>query len=625
MTSQVSADTGESPNGDDGSSHTGRAARLRRPKRVIRVVMAVSLLALLCGGLAAWLGFKAQSIKSDLEASTGLVGELKASIAGNRMEEATAIVERMRDHTSNARRSASDPVWSLASAVPGLGTNFSATTEIAQSADDVVSQGVAPLMVLYSTLDWQKLIPGGNGSDLEALRHAAPTISSAAHAVSVSSERLEKLNAASLLPQIADPLNKARVELRSLSSTLKAAADAARIAPAMLGADTPRRYLLLVQNNAESRATGGIPGALAVLTLDKGKLSLEAQSSAGALGSFVPPIPTDSEQQAIYSPRLGRFMQDVNLTPDFATSARTAQAMWTQRKGEHLDGVLSLDPVALSYILKATGPIQITDPLVQEIGRELPSTLSEQNVVKTLLSDAYAEIPESKFQDVYFAGAAKEIFSALSSGVAQPKDLMNAISNSVGERRILLWSSSPDEQGTISQYALGGLVSGPAVSPTQFGVYFNDGTGGKMDYWVKRTVQVSKNCTRDGYREVVIRVTSTNTAPADAATSLPAYVTGAGAFGVPPGSVQTNVIAYGPVQSNVDTVVKDGTKIPFAAQQHDQRSVGTTTIVLAPGESSTLDFNFTHIVQQAKPELVVTPTTQPVHDVILDAALAPCN
>ncbi|MFJ4267050.1 DUF4012 domain-containing protein [Paenarthrobacter nicotinovorans] len=625
MTSRISAQTDESPDSGNGSAPMATTTRPRRLKVVLRVIVAMSLFALLCGGMAFWLGVKGQSIKSDLEASTELIPELKASIAENRMEEASAIVARMRDHTSNAKKSASDPVWALASAVPWLGSNLSATTEIANSADDVISQGVAPLMALYTTLDWQKLIPGGNGSDLEALRHAAPTISTAAHAVSVSSERLDKLDSTELLPQIAEPLGKARTELRSLASTLKSAADAARIAPAMLGADSPRRYLLLVQNNAESRATGGIPGALAVLTLDKGKLSLEAQSSAGALGSFVPPIPTDPDQQAIYTPRLGRFMQDVNLTPDFATSARTAQAMWTQRKGEHVDGVLSLDPVALSYILKATGPIKITDPLVQQIGRELPSTLSGQNVVKTLLSDAYAAIPESKYQDVYFAGAAKEIFSALSSGVAQPKDLMNAISSGVGERRILLWSNSAEEQGTISQYALGGLVSGPAVSPSQFGVYFNDGTGAKMDYWVKRTVQVAKNCTRDGYREVVVRVTSTNTAPADAATALPAYVTGAGAFGVPPGSVQTNVVAYGPVQSNVDTVVKDGSKIPFAAQRHDQRSVGTTTIVLAPGESSTLDFSFTHIVQQAKPELVVTPTTQPLHDVILDDASASCN
>lgn len=142
---------------------------------------------------------------------------------------------------------------------------------------------------------------------------------------------------------------------------------------------------------------------------------------------------------------------------------------------------------------------------------------------------------------------------------------------------------------------------------------------------MKRSVEVIRDCTRDGYREVAIKVTSTNTAPTDAATSLPAYVTGNGAYGVPAGTVQTNVVAYGPVQSNVDTVVKDREKIPFAAQRHNQRAVGTTTIRLAPGESSTLEFNFGHIVQGSQPELVVTPTTQLVKDVIRDTTAASCE
>ena len=146
-----------------------------------------------------------------------------------------------------------------------------------------------------------------------------------------------------------------------------------------------------------------------------------------------------------------------------------------------------------------------------------------------------------------------------------------------------------------------------------------------MDFWVKRTVQVSRDCTRDGYREVTVRVTSTNTAPADAATSLPAYVTGGGIFGVPAGTVQTNVVAYGPVQANIDTVVKDGVKIPFAAQRHSQRGVGTSTIRLAPGESTTLEFNFGHIVQHSQAEIAVTPTTQPVNEVIQAPTTAKCE
>jgi hypothetical protein len=187
-----------------------------------------------------------------------------------------------------------------------------------------------------------------------------------------------------------------------------------------------------------------------------------------------------------------------------------------------------------------------------------------------------------------------------------------------------MWSSTGDEEAVISQYPLGGAITGASISPAQFGVYFNDGTGAKMDYHVKRTVQLVEECPADGYAKVKVRVTSTNTAPKDAATSLPAYVTGGGIFGVPAGSVQTNVIAYGPVQSNVETAVVAGKKIGFASHRHSGRPVGSVTVRLAPGQSSTVEFTFDKIVQHTEPQVSVTPTVQALKDVVLDTIPAKC-
>ena len=606
------------------STTSVRSKRTLRQKLLLAGIWSAVavLLVLAC---TAWIGYKATSIKSDLQNATALLPTLKDQIQDNDAEAAQRSVDSLVQLTGSARDSANDPLWKAASTLPWIGPNLQAANEVATSADDVARLGAAPLISAFQSLNWQRLTPGADGMDLAPLQSAAPKVQAAARAVSESAQRLDEINTNELLPQVSGPLIDAREQLSSLEQNLNTAADAAWLAPNMLGADGPRRYLLLMQNNAESRATGGIPGALAVLNVDRGKLSLESQTSATALGAFLPPVAIDSEQSSIYTARVGKFMQDVNLTPDFATSASTAQAMWEKSSGERLDGVLSLDPVALSFILDATGPVEITDPAVQQIGKDLPVQLTGKNVVKTLLSDAYAKIDKPELQDVYFAGAAKEIFAGLSSEGADSKRLLEALQKGVEERRILIWSADADEQKAIARYSLSGMISGPAISPAQFGVYFNDGTGAKMDFWVKRTVQVAKDCTRDGYREITVRVTSTNTAPADAATSLPAYVTGGGIFGVPAGTVQTNVVAYGPVQANIDTVVKDGVKTPFAAQRHSQRGVATSTISLAPGESTTLEFNFGHIVQHAQPEIAVTPTTQPVNEVIQAPIMAPCE
>lgn len=617
-----------SNNQSEATKTTGAKPARGKSRRRRRLAIAGGLTAFVLIGAvcaAAWLGSRAELIKSELTAASSLIPTLKAQIASADAAGASRTVEAITAHTGSARSAAGDPVWKVAAVLPWVGPNLQAASEVSSAADDVARLGASPLVKVFQSLDWKSLTPSSAGIDLAPLKAAAPSVQSAAHAVRESAQRLNRIDESTLLPQISGPLVSARKELTELSGDLDSASDAANLAPKMMGADTPRRYLLLIQNNAESRATGGIPGALAVLSIDKGKLTLGSQTSAGQLGAFTPPISIDEEQRAIYSARAGKFMQDVNLTPDFATTASTAQAMWEKRSGERLDGVLSIDPVALSFILQATGPVELTEALTHQFGDDLPAKLTSENVVPTLLSDVYSKIQNPNLQDLYFAGAAAEIFAAISDGRSDPKNLMDAISKGLDERRILLWSGSKDEQATIGKYSIGGLVSGSSVVPTEFGVYFNDGTGAKMDYWIKRNIQVVRDCTRDGYREVALSVTSTNTAPADAAVSLPEYVTGGGVFGVPAGSVQTNIVAYGPVQSNVDTVAKDGQKIPFAAQRHAQRAVGTSTIKLAPGESTTLIFNFGHIVQHSEPKLVVTPTTQSVKDVIKSPSTGSCE
>ena len=592
-----------------------------------KVGLAVIVMIVILAAAATWVGYKASVVKTELEQAVRLAPQLKQQILSSSDAVATEkTVDELRKHTSTARNAAEDPVWTLASALPWIGPNLDAVRELSRSADDVATLGLAPLSRVYESVNWDSLLPSSSGGELSALRDAAPVVQAAGHAVHSSSTRLENVDDRVLLPQVAAPFNEARKQLEELSQALDPAADAAAIAPSMLGADGSRSYLLIIQNNAEVRASGGIPGALAVLNLTDGKLTLSAQSSAADVGIMDPLIPVAQEQAQIYSMRLGKYMQDVNLTPDFPTAASTARDMWERKTNQKLDGVISIDPVALSYILQATGPVTLTGPEANAAAAaRLPTVLSGENVVATLLSDAYAKIQQPKLQDIYFAGVAKEVFAALSQKNGKGKALITGITKSVEEKRALLWSANEGEQAVIAKYRISGSISGPSVAPAEFGVYFNDGTGAKMDYYVKRTVQLVRECPVDEYQQMTVRITSRNTAPADAGKSLPRYVTGGGVFGVAPGTVQTNIIAYGPSQSQVESATVEGQKTPFAPYLHADRPVGVVAQQLAPGESKTVDFTFSKIVQHTQPDLTVTPTIQPVKDVVLPMETASCG
>lgn len=624
MTVNGPATTGHPPEAQ-GRRRTQEPQRIARSRRRAAVVWTTAALAAVVLS-SLWLGVRVSEVRQELSAASEMAPRLKADLLRDDGTAATITIDELKLHASKARSATGDPLWILAGFLPWVGPNFRAVQDVATSVDEVATSAVGPMVSVYQSLDWQKLTPSPEGINLAPLKDAQPTIAQAANAITGASDRLDKIDTTTLIPQLSIPLVAAREEVTVLRNSVNAAADLALVAPDMLGSEAPRNYLLMIQNNAEARATGGIPGALAKLTVDKGRLSLTSQTTAGALGIFSPPIDVDPQQELVFSEYLGTSMQDVNLTPDFPTAASSAQKMWERRTGEQLDGVLSMDPVSLAYVLNATGPVELTDPILQgmETGN-MPTTFSSQNVVKSLLSDVYAEIPAPQLQDLYFAAVANQIFHAVASGKTDARTLMDGLTRGATEGRLRVWSGRADEQETISKYPVGGSIAGTGHSSAEFGVYFNDATGAKMDYYVKRTAQLTEVCSPTSEPQVKVTVMATNTAPADAATSLPKYVTGGGVYGVPAGTVQTNIIVYGPPGSLVDSALSNGREVGINGQFHSRRPIGTVTSRLAPGESETLDFTFVKVAPMGPLSLAVTPTVFPVSDVALTPRVTHCT
>jgi len=302
--------------------------------------------------------------------------------------------------------------------------------------------------------------------------------------------------------------------------------------------------------------------------------------------------------------------------------------MWEERHGPAaIDGVISLDPIVLSKLLGATGPVALTDPevLVMIADTNLPTQLTHENVVPTLLSDVYREIEDPYLQDAYFAAVASQIFDGFTSGQGEFPGIIKALVDSTNEQRLRVWASDKKEQEIIASTPLAGSISGPGSGGATFGVYFNDGTGAKMDYYSTRTVQLHKGCASNGYGRYAVRVSAENSAPADAASSLPRYVTGGGVFGIDPGSLRTNYVFYGPAKSVVEHASVNGEAVPFASGTHSHRPVGSVTVQLAPGESAIVEVAFSKVAQGEDERLQVTPTIAKLEETILPMQTEPCE
>jgi hypothetical protein len=574
-------------------------------------VLALVLLLILA---AAWVGVRGVLAKSDLEQSVGLVGTLRSQLVSGDSAAAEKTADELQHHAASARSLTADPVWSAFQLLPYVGSNLRAVREVAVVVDDVATGAVKPVAGVIGDVNVKAFAPKGGKVDLAPLVKAQPAVARATTTLAKAERDARAIDTTETLSPVTNAVDQLRNAVTSVAAQADAANRAVQLAPAMLGHDGGRRYLLLFQNNAELRAGGGIPGAVALLDVRDGAIHLSNQASGASFGQAEQPVlPLSTDTQGLYGAITGEYMQDVTLTPRFDVSAKLARAMWQQRYGQQVDGVLAMDPVTLAYILKATGPVQLPTG----------DTLTSENAVKLLLSDVYAKYPDPRAQDAFFASAASAVFDKVSSGTFDPKAFIAALTDGVQENRLRLWSANGSEQRRLAGTAVAGPLPTSSTSERQFGVYLNDATGAKMDFYLQKTIAVgSAVCRADGRPTSVVQVTLKNTAPTDGATSLPEYVTGGGDFGVEPGKVQTNVAVYAAKGEIYLGSSQDGKPAaPHTAVDGDHPVVQMQTL-LAPGQSTTFRVAFLGSVSQAKAAVraVSTPTIEksPVQPAIVD-------
>ena len=86
----------------------------------------------------------------------------------------------------------------------------------------------------------------------------------------------------------------------------------------------------------------------------------DQRSTIDLKGIDTPILPLTDEELVVDTDRLGRWVQDAVMTPDFPRSAQLLAARWAQDMGQTVDGVIAADPVGARYVLEATGPV--TEP-----------------------------------------------------------------------------------------------------------------------------------------------------------------------------------------------------------------------------------------------------------------------
>lgn len=555
----------------------------------------------------AWIGIRGVGAAVALSSAAQGAKDLRTMVVEGSTDDVAATAKRIEADASNARTLTSDPVWRAAEVVPWLGGNMRAVRQVSEVADDIASRGISPLLDAAKGADLGTLGIKGGHIDLEPLTRIAPPLAEAAIVFGKAERAVRDIDTAGTIAPLASAVNDLVDEVDTVSRATAQLAGAAELLPTMLGGPTQHTYLLLMQNNAELRSSGGNPGAFAIITAKDGTVRLGAQADSTDFRKFSPPVAKLSEPMtALFGEDPAIRIQNTLNAPDFPTGAQLASTMWTKTMGGHLDGVIAVDAVVVSYLLKATGPIDIKGV-----------TLSPETATAYLLGGVYKALPEQKQSDTFFRAVAATVFAKLTDGTTPPRKVLSALAEAGDSDRVRLWSADADTQARILATSLAGTIPEDSADAAHVAVLMNDTTGGKMDYFADAAVDARiGTCGKDGRTSVRVTVNWKSSAPADAATALPDYVTAAGWWGVPPGITSTRIAVFGPQGWAVTAKSADGEVHAEAETVDAERQVVQYELRTPPGGTQRMIVEFT-APHTAVPSLDVLSTpmirSTPVH------------
>ncbi|WP_430868330.1 DUF4012 domain-containing protein [Demequina aurantiaca] len=540
---------------------------------------AVVASALVLAVLFAWDGWKLNSAASELKAHAA--GAQDALTSGDAEGLAAEVADLQRASDSFASHT-DGPQWWVASRLPWVSSQAVPLQQAGAAVRDVAQGALKPLAELGGLGALEAPAIQDGRIDPYVLEPYRLALAQASGVLAQERETLHGVSLEGAVSQVRDPFLKLTADLDRLGETIQDAHVAAEVLPSMLGAEGPQTYIVMVQNSAEPRATGGIAGAVLEIKADDGRLAFERYSTADAMTDRDQDVAalTDDELR-IFTSRMAHFPQDVNFTPEFPRSAELMSAFWERQYGQIPDAVVSVDPVALGYMLEDM-PATDVDGI----------TITGANLADVMLRDSYLLFPQPADQDEFFAHASEVLFGQLLGGPSA----VTGVERAVQEGRFLVWSpgAHQDLLETTS-------VSGDFIAQTDaLGVFVNDGSGSKIGYYVDRSTEVVDHVCGDGsLRAQTVTMTLTHSYAGDVA-DLPWYVSGGGIY-VPEGEFQANVLVYPPAGLGLVEFLKDGKQDLMNPESHDGRPVITSRVALLPGESAVLTFE----LEATEPDLVI--------------------
>jgi hypothetical protein len=222
--------------------------------------------------------------------------------------------------------------------------------------------------------------------------------------------------------------------------------DLPNLGPAALGADGPRRYLILAESADEIRPSGGLVSGAWVLTFDNGELLSSSYHDVVEIDDLtkLSSYPAPPELLATHMDASTWLLRDVGWSPHFPSVARSAaEIVALGQDGIQVDGVVALTQWALIGLAEALGSVDTDQGPVQS------------HRLLSVLEDGTDEDGRA-FMNSVFEGLIAQISGPSINGSLF--QLVRATSLSFNEKQTLVYMFDDDMQAIVSRAGWSGAI-----------------------------------------------------------------------------------------------------------------------------------------------------------------------
>jgi len=498
---------------DDASTTTPTRlpSSVYRRRRIVLGSLLLAVLVLVIGGAWVGLGLKSSAgvIQSEASAAQTSIEAVKAQLEAGDYAAAAASAKNAQGHVSFAAAAADARQVRIVGGLPVVGQAVDDLDNLIGAATDL-STASSRIVLVYGAATGKattgpSLFSGGK-VDFTVLDETAGAVSSALAEIDDATTRLNSVEGT--LPgtsAMANARDKALGQIAPLKDTLTTMQGVLARIPAALGKGGSKSYLLVTLNPAELYPGGGAALSAALVKFTDGKLTVPIRGTVST--KLFPGNPKVTWKHVAGPPYYendgAAAFAYSDLHPDFHLTALEMQRSWVANGEKPVDGVITLDPVALSAALSVTGPV--TSDVYGEI--------NSQNLVQKLLVDAYSDFgADQEKRHQLNEQLMNTVFARLTGG-SGALSLLKALASTAPGRHFRVHVDDKALQATVVSSGLDGGF--PTPTGDFLAVFSQNQNGSKVDIFQKRDVGHVVTIAADGSASVATTMKVTYAVPAN--------------------------------------------------------------------------------------------------------------